>query len=75
MDYNKRSFYKTLVLLFVVAFFCGALLKRVAGQNMRIGFEDPETVVQIGTLYDIDKAEQRVLDEMLEQQNQSVVEE
>jgi hypothetical protein len=63
MREKKRFSRGNLIFLFVVAFLVGAIAKRVINNHVRTGFNDPETIIDYGTLYDIDHAEQAVLQE------------
>lgn len=47
--------------LFVVAFLVGAIVKNTAGRHMRIGFDDPQTIIERGILHDIDVLEQKII--------------
>jgi hypothetical protein len=59
---TKSSFFRgNLVFLFAVAFLSGAILKNAIGSHIRIGFEDPETRIAVGSLVDIDVLEQSLI--------------
>lgn len=57
----KRFFRGNLIFLFVVAFMVGVIAKNAMSNTMRIGFDDPQTVIHVGELYDLDAAEQQVI--------------
>ncbi len=50
-----------LIFLFVVGFFVGAILKNTISHHIRIGYQDPQTIITEGKLYDIDIVEQNLL--------------
>lgn len=59
-----------LIFLFVVAFMAGVIAKKAMFNEVRIGFNDPQTVIHIGSLYDLDHAEQEVIKKGVPQQNE-----
>ena len=61
MSKNERFSRGNLIFLFVVAFLVGAIVKNAVGNNIRIGFDDPDTIITNGALYDIDELEQKLL--------------
>ncbi|XLQ19590.1 MAG: hypothetical protein ACKUBY_03290 [Candidatus Moraniibacteriota bacterium] len=61
MSKNKRFSRGNLIFLFVAAFLAGAIAKKAIGNNIRIGFDDPNTIIMQGELYDIDELEQKLL--------------
>ncbi|MEN8252698.1 MAG: hypothetical protein ABFQ53_03920 [Patescibacteria group bacterium] len=61
MSKNERFSRGNLIFLFVVAFLAGAIAKRAIGDAVRIGFDDPATVIVQGELYDIDELEQELI--------------
>ncbi len=63
MSKNRRLSRGNLVFLFVVAFLVGTIAKKIASHHVRIGFDDPTTVIDYGELYDIDKVEQKLIHE------------
>lgn len=50
-----------LLFLFVVAFLVGIIAKNATGTHMRIGFDDPQTIIVHGALHDIDILEQELI--------------
>lgn len=69
----KKHFARgNLIFLFVVAFMAGVIVKKAMFNTARIGFDDPQTVIHIGTLYDLDQAEQEVIKDGLPQPEDSV---
>lgn len=64
---TKRFFRGNLIFLFIVAFMAGIIAKKAMFNTMRIGFDDPRTVIHIGSLYDLDRAEQAVIAEGMSQ--------
>ena len=65
MSKNERFSRGNLIFLFVVAILIGAITKNIVSDHVRIGFDDPTTVIERGELYDIDKLEQKLLHEGL----------
>ena len=63
MSKNERFSRGNLIFLFVVAFLAGAITKKAVSNHVRIGFDDPATIIEQGKLYDIDKLEQKLLRE------------
>jgi hypothetical protein len=61
MSTKERFSRGNLIFLFVVAFFVGFIVKQAAGSHMRIGYDDPSTIIAHGELYDIDELEQKIL--------------
>ncbi len=61
MSKNERFSLGNLIFLFVVAFLVGTIVKQAVGNNVRIGFDDPTTIIPYGELYDIDELEQELL--------------
>ncbi len=61
MSKSERFSRGNLIFLFVVAFLVGAIIKNAIGNNIRIGFDDPDTIITDGKLYDIDELEQELL--------------
>ncbi len=61
MSNSERLSWGNLIFLFIVMFLFGIITKKAAGEHMRIGFDDPTTVISRGTLYDIDELEQKIL--------------
>jgi len=61
MSKSERFSWGNLIFLFVVAFLAGMIAKKTVGNHIRIGFDDPSTVISQGTLYDIDVLEQELL--------------
>ena len=54
-----------LIFLFVVAFFVGLIVKQAISNHVRIGYDDPMTIIRHGELYDIDALEQKILKDVL----------
>ena len=65
MKEQRRFSRGNLIFLFVAAFLAGAIAKRAFNEHLRIGFDDPQTIVTRGTLYDIDEAEQAVIEQSM----------
>ena len=63
MNKNERFSRGNLVFLFIVAFLAGAITKKAISNHVRIGFDDPTTIIERGELYDIDELEQKLLRE------------
>jgi hypothetical protein len=63
MSKNERFSWGNLIFLFVVAFLAGIIIKKATNSHIRIGFDDPATIIEHGELYDIDKLEQKLLRE------------
>jgi len=61
MSKSERFSWGNLIFLFVVAFLAGMIAKRAISSHVRIGFDDPSTIISQGTLYDIDALEQELL--------------
>jgi len=61
MSRGERFSRGNLIFLFVVAFLAGAIVKKTVGNHVRIGFDDPMTVIEQGQLYDIDMLEQELM--------------
>jgi hypothetical protein len=61
MSKGERFSRGNLIFLFVVAFLMGVIVKQAVGNNVRIGYDDPTTIIKHGELYDIDKLEQKIL--------------
>jgi len=72
MSKNERFSRGNLIFLFVVAFLAGAITKKAMSNHIRIGFNDPTTVIEYGRLYDIDKLEQKLLREGVPAENVTV---
>jgi len=72
MSKNERFSRGNLIFLFVVAFLAGAITKKAISNHIRIGFNDPTTVIEYGKLYDIDKLEQKLLREGVPVENATV---
>ena len=49
------------IFLFIVAFLVGVITKRAMGNHVRMGYDDPTTVISHGELYDIDVLEQELI--------------
>lgn len=62
MKEQRRFSRGNLIFLFVAAFLAGVIAKRAFNEHVRIGYDDPQTVVKHGTLYDIDAVEQEVIE-------------
>jgi len=63
MNKNERFSRGNFIFLFIVAFLAGAITKKAIGNHIRIGFDDPTTIIERGELYDIDELEQKLLRE------------
>ena len=63
MSKSERLSRGNLIFLFVVAFLAGAIAKKIVSHHIRIGFDDPTTIIDYGELYDIDKLEQKLIHE------------
>ena len=63
MSKKERFSYGNFIFLFVVAFLIGFIAKKAIGSHVRIGFDDPATIIVQGELYDIDLLEQKILSE------------
>ncbi len=61
MGHKKALSRGNLVFLFIVAFLCGTIGKKAMGDYVRMGYDDPKTVIMHGELYDIDVAEQKLI--------------
>jgi len=72
MSKNERFSRGNLIFLFVVAFLAGAIVKKAIGTHVRIGFDDPTTIIEQGKLYDIDKLEQKLLREGIPEERATV---
>ncbi len=58
---QKKFLRGNLAFLFIVGALMGAIGKNATFNTLRIGYQDPQTVLPVEeTLYDIDAAEQRV---------------
>lgn len=73
MKEQRRFSRGNLIFLFVAAFLAGAIAKRAFNEHLRIGFDDPQTIVTRGTLYDIDKAEQEVIQQGISEEETDAV--
>jgi hypothetical protein len=59
---NKKLFLQgNLFLFFIISFLCGVMVKKNMTHHIRIGFDDPQTIIQHGVLYDIDQLEQALI--------------
>ncbi len=63
MSKSERLSRGNLIFLFIVVFLAGAIAKKIVSHHVRIGFDDPSTVIDYGELYDIDKLEQKLIHE------------
>lgn len=59
----KKAYFSrgNLVFLFVVAFLAGAIIKKAMGNHVRVGYDDPSTIIMYGELEDIDVLEQELI--------------
>lgn len=67
MEDKKCCSRGNLIFLFVTALLIGVIAKKVASNNIRVGYNDPSTVITHGTLYDIDVLEQELIQKGLPQ--------
>ncbi|PID52436.1 MAG: hypothetical protein CR972_01985 [Candidatus Moraniibacteriota bacterium] len=61
MEKKKALSRGNFIFLFVVAFLCGAIGKKAMGDHVRMGYDDPTTVIMHGEFYDIDVLEQKLI--------------
>lgn len=61
MDKRSRFTRGNIIFLFVVAFLAGMITKRALSSHVRVGYDDPSTIIVNGKLADIDILEQELI--------------